>query len=767
MTLSSRIYQWTNAALLTGLFLSFFGSLAGISSLTALHILAACLIFALLAGMQSIGRKGYLAGAVVSLALGALFVIFSGYSGILRFARSYLHWLMGGQDYSSAWLIHYEIIQTIFLTVLAFLIQSFLERYLKLKIAAGLLLASYLSGCMLHNTALSDKGVFLAFVYLVLIYVEWLQSRWRKQRKQSPKTIMAWLLPFMTAYCMLLLMMPTRNISYDWKWLKQICTEIYDSFFTAAHSLPFGNDEDFDTGYIGFSENAAMPGMLADNTKEIMTLQADKKLLTNVYLTGQIYDTFDGRQWTSSSKAPAYGRLLDCFQTINACRTYNEQYVSDYLQYSFLTIRYLKFHTSYLFAPAKTLDVTLQGRRLDLSTMTDHWGFTDPKSYGTEYELNFYQMNTGQEAFYRFLEELREPSASEWEQILLQYNRQNGQSLSLQDVNSYEAAINSIYAQKPPLSDSVQSWLLETTADCSSDIEKLRAIEKALSAYTYSTSPGALPQSVSDAASFLEYFLTESRRGYCVHYASAFVLLARASGIPARYVQGYLVPMKGKKEIAVTSDMAHAWPEVYIKGAGWIPFEPTPGYGEAGHAFWNMRQEAASSRTQSVSDTVSAPLPPEPEPSPIPEGMPPVTGNESAPTSFRILQVLGFALPITLLFVAVIWYLDRKAAVWKYRRMNSCEQFLTEIRHCQKLLSALHCSRKENETIHEFCERAADQLQDAAHLKSFAVYEDLLYGGRQINGTEIELVLREKEALLQTLKRKNRWKYLLYLLQRH
>ena len=74
----------------------------------------------------------------------------------------------------------------------------------------------------------------------------------------------------------------------------------------------------------------------------------------------------------------------------------------------------------------------------------------------------------------------------------------------------------------------------------------------------------------------MDYFLNESGRGYCVHYASAGVLMMRYFGVPARYVTGYLtkVPASGKVEV-LDSD-AHAWVEIYLDGYGWYPVEMTP-----------------------------------------------------------------------------------------------------------------------------------------------------------------------------------------------
>lgn len=83
-------------------------------------------------------------------------------------------------------------------------------------------------------------------------------------------------------------------------------------------------------------------------------------------------------------------------------------------------------------------------------------------------------------------------------------------------------------------------------------------------------------------------FLFESRQGYCEHYASAFVFLMRAAGIPARVVGGYLggeVNPYGNYLI-VRQSHAHAWAEVWSPEKGWFRVDPTlvvaPGRADGG-----------------------------------------------------------------------------------------------------------------------------------------------------------------------------------------
>lgn len=72
------------------------------------------------------------------------------------------------------------------------------------------------------------------------------------------------------------------------------------------------------------------------------------------------------------------------------------------------------------------------------------------------------------------------------------------------------------------------------------------------------------------------YFLEESRRGYCMHYASAVTLMLRTMGIPARYVSGFTVESDPRRQVTVSDRAAHAWVEVWLDGFGWYPVDVTP-----------------------------------------------------------------------------------------------------------------------------------------------------------------------------------------------
>lgn len=81
----------------------------------------------------------------------------------------------------------------------------------------------------------------------------------------------------------------------------------------------------------------------------------------------------------------------------------------------------------------------------------------------------------------------------------------------------------------------------------------------------------------SSGAAALKNFLLYSKRGYCEQFAFGMAVLARLLGIPSRIAIGYTAgtPL-GHGNYEVKSSDAHAWPELYFPGFGWLPWEPTP-----------------------------------------------------------------------------------------------------------------------------------------------------------------------------------------------
>jgi transglutaminase-like putative cysteine protease len=94
--------------------------------------------------------------------------------------------------------------------------------------------------------------------------------------------------------------------------------------------------------------------------------------------------------------------------------------------------------------------------------------------------------------------------------------------------------------------------------------------------FSYDESPPA-----QDRLPTLVHFVTRSRSGYCQHFASSMALMLRYLGIPSRVAAGFTSGTYDQKtrEWTVTDHEAHTWVEVWFRGFGWLPFDPTPGRG--------------------------------------------------------------------------------------------------------------------------------------------------------------------------------------------
>ena len=123
----------------------------------------------------------------------------------------------------------------------------------------------------------------------------------------------------------------------------------------------------------------------------------------------------------------------------------------------------------------------------------------------------------------------------------------------------------------------IHQLALQVTQGADTPYDKAKAIETYLrnpSNYTYTLSPPVAPDGVDP----LEYFLFDSKKGYCQYFASAMGDMLRTLGIPTRLVNGY---GPGSYDVPTNSyivrgEDAHTWVETYFPGYGWITFEPTP-----------------------------------------------------------------------------------------------------------------------------------------------------------------------------------------------
>ncbi|WP_052663463.1 transglutaminaseTgpA domain-containing protein [Psychromicrobium lacuslunae] len=137
----------------------------------------------------------------------------------------------------------------------------------------------------------------------------------------------------------------------------------------------------------------------------------------------------------------------------------------------------------------------------------------------------------------------------------------------------------------------VKETALSLTSRQPTPYDKAMAIQQYLRGSEFSYSLQAPVSGGYDGSSMdaLAKFL-QQKSGYCVHFSAAMAVMAREAGIPSRIAVGFSPGaasgdtqyVLGQKLSSYTVDgrLAHAWPELYFEGLGWVPFEPTPSRGQ-------------------------------------------------------------------------------------------------------------------------------------------------------------------------------------------
>ncbi|HYN28795.1 MAG TPA: transglutaminaseTgpA domain-containing protein [Dermatophilaceae bacterium] len=124
----------------------------------------------------------------------------------------------------------------------------------------------------------------------------------------------------------------------------------------------------------------------------------------------------------------------------------------------------------------------------------------------------------------------------------------------------------------------VRAALQQAVPDDATPLETARAIQAYLRSpqFSYTLELPPRPSDAGGRVDGLTAFL-RTKQGYCVQFASAMVMMARAEGIPARMAIGFLPGSIVGNVYTVRAADAHAWPELFFPRLGWVRFEPTPG----------------------------------------------------------------------------------------------------------------------------------------------------------------------------------------------
>ncbi|MCR4895812.1 MAG: transglutaminase-like domain-containing protein [Lachnospiraceae bacterium] len=616
-------------------------------------------------------------------------------------------------------------VTAVLLALFAFLAGTVLNRIRigRILLAAGLLAACG-AGMFLRHSPVKPI-VVLSFFYALLVLLQEIQVRWKKAGDTEPKKHLVHLAPFLLLTLLLLAVFPAPDHPYDWALAKRIYAsasgriEIIREYF---HTLGGRDETDH---FMGFSEGAGLNSGAKRNDRAVMEVRITTAASPVLYLTGKTFDAFDGQEWKKTDPADDAYSFPDALETYAAVSAYAGEDLYDLLRLSQVEIRFLALRSAHAFAPAKASLFRAGSYPLSLLSKGDDLYFEKRQKHGYTYTVDYLKLNASHPAFAAYLHNA--PGITEEDLLRTAATLRMEDPPTMEALADYHRRIRELYLPETHLTERTQSYLAKLLSGCDTDLERLQTIETMLSSMTYHTAPGQIPDSVTSPERFLDHFLFEMQQGQCVYYASAFVTMARSLGIPARFVQGYRVPMGRGGVATVTENMAHAWPECYLEGAGWIRFEPTPGM--AIYSGWKTKAETDAEYAATVP---YAPVP-SGETDPV---LPELTETEEEganPFPLRsILLLLAITIPVFFLLLALS-ILIRKI---RFRHGDPEWRYRICFRGNLYLLRLLGYRQGEGETLQEFRTRL-QEFVPAELLTFLAKTERILYRGDPVTADMI------------------------------
>ena len=605
----------------------------------------------------------------------------------------------------------------ILIDAVCFIIFIIWERYRFLRALFAVAGAGYLIYSYAFNMYVNKLCTSLIFMFIIFVSIDELQRRSIKEGDTDVKKHTVGVSPFVLFVFLIIMFISIPSKPYDWKIVKKISEFAKSQYIKISESLISENEWDKDMPIIGFSDRAAPGGDLESFERKVMELRMTSERDRRIYLTGKTFDHFDGRNWDKKDKSSLDERFLDSIETMSAVLDNGgERPVTDYLKKTSLTTEYKDMHTLCMFVPLKVISV--RGEADEKKISGGDYVFSDKKNARFPYVSVFYRINRDSDAFADLASSHHEVTKESFDEAVRECGSLT--NLSFEDYKRYREDIYKTYLPETKVSGKAGEYIKEHLKNADTDYEKLCEIEKMLSSFKYTEKPGKLPLNVRDEAGFLDHFLFDKKEGYCSYYATAFVIIARSEGIPARYVQGYRVPLGKESVNKVSSDFAHAWPEAYLDGIGWVGFEPTPGMhvetswelsgvsaeAEAKNAAYDKADEDEVTGEEDMSDEL----------------------KESEKRTFNIYQILIPALS-GIVLTLLVFAIDRLIRMIRYSRMNEWEKAEYDCRRKMEMLKRKRLGKKKEETLFEYSKRLKSEAPDE-DVSFIEIYENILYGQR-------------------------------------
>jgi len=257
-------------------------------------------------------------------------------------------------------------------------------------------------------------------------------------------------------------------------------------------------------------------------------------------------------------------------------------------------------------------------------------------------------------------------------------------------------------------------------------------------------------ETISDDEDFFLHFAQVSRSGYSVHFATAATILFRYYGVPARYVEGFLITyndvtgLPDYSTLVLNGSHAHAWAEIYIDGVGFVPFEPTPPHFDATY-------ESAAEESGGGEETGSADDAGDPE-----------TQAERSFLRFVLLLLLILLAMVLLLFISVV-IIRRRLAQIKRKKLfedhsnaNAVCSLLSYSVTLAKHMGIPHTNGSLLSCVSDLENTVSKKLADE-YYDAVLIQREAMFSRNEISDERRSFVYGFMGEMLSTLKDKKTW----------
>lgn len=536
------------------------------------------------------------------------------------------------------------------------------------------------------------------------------------------------LLPLFTAAALLLWILPKSEEPLDWTWAKNAYASLQDTIKSQAVSLAYllEDQNQFSFSDTGYGNAGKLGGFLLKGEQEQLHIYGNGTK-NPLYLTGAVYDVYTGQDWQPAppgtghplrtgghppenrgGSIPTQDRLLDALSH-SVYAHQQEELLSSCL----ISVEYRFIKTADLFHELHTAN--LYGQLPPFQENTP-WVMEQAQGKGFTYRVTFWEVNEESNEMKALLRQQAWQENTVWDEISLREESQ-------------------IYQTCTQLPEDLPSRVYELAhtiaADADNDYDRMAAFARYLSDYTYTTNPPVCPE----GQDFMDYFLFDSKSGYCTYFATAMAVLGRCEGIPTRYVKGFMTTDTCKNssmDVTLTGQDAHAWTEAYIAHVGWVRFDGTPGYGEFHPDRW-VPAEAANI------DQKGNPYLQDAAPSASSEPVSAVQKSSDHWDISFLLKPLGTLLAGGILCLLLLWLLNTLRRR-RYAAADPGEKLRIQLKRLLQLGKLQGAPLKEGETLQSYQRRIHGLLDTERYsfAQACALYEGMRFGEKNVSDLELK-----------------------------